>query len=141
MHLHVLPSGCVLAGINKSIQTVSVFVVSTVFCKVQPSQCFSSAKLASVIIVVIGVLMYAHATSFVEEEKAPAMPSNRKLAHRASKISLLNSTPGKRRNRSVEMTPQGRPDLSIDIDEEDMLIARTREHITAVSPANRELQL
>jgi hypothetical protein len=31
-------SGCVLAGINKSIQTVSVFVVSTVFCSEQPSQ-------------------------------------------------------------------------------------------------------
>jgi drug/metabolite transporter (DMT)-like permease len=56
-------SGCVLAGINKSVQTVTVFVVSTVFCGVQPAQCFSWAKAASVVVVAVGVLMYAHASS------------------------------------------------------------------------------
>jgi hypothetical protein len=43
-----------------------VFVVSTVFCKVQRSQCFSWAKAASLIVVVIAVLMYSHASSFVK---------------------------------------------------------------------------
>jgi drug/metabolite transporter (DMT)-like permease len=56
-------SGCVLAGINKSVQTVTVFMVSTTFCGTQPSQCFSWAKAVSVVVVAIGVLMYAHASS------------------------------------------------------------------------------
>jgi hypothetical protein len=48
------------------VQTVSVFVASTIFCKVQPTQCFSWAKAGSLCVVVVAVLMYAHASSFVE---------------------------------------------------------------------------
>ena len=66
-------SGCVLAGINKAIQTVSVFVVSTVFCSVQPTQCFSFSKAVALCLVVIGVLMYSHASSFVEHEHGPSL--------------------------------------------------------------------
>ena len=49
---------------------MSVFLVSTIFCEQQPSQCFSWAKAASLIVVVIAVLMYSHATSLREPAKS-----------------------------------------------------------------------
>jgi hypothetical protein len=71
----------VLAGINKAIQTVTVFVVSTVFCSVQPSQCFSWSKAVSLVLVVIGVLLYSHASSFVEVKPGYTKTKSSELDH------------------------------------------------------------
>jgi hypothetical protein len=94
----------VLAGINKSIQTVSVFVVSTVFCKEQPSQCFTWMKFTSLSIVILSVLMYAHASSFVEAAK-DKKPKNK------SEMPLVGS-------RDLEMTPARTRErtLTVDVD-------------------------
>lgn len=56
------------AGINKAVQTGTVFIASTAFCEVQPSQCFTYVKGISVAIVIGAVLMYAHASRLAEKD-------------------------------------------------------------------------
>ena len=67
-------SGAVSAGVNKALQAISIFAFSSMFfCDEHPDQCLSLLKLVSMVLVIIGVLWYAHATSeakALEEEAA-----------------------------------------------------------------------
>jgi hypothetical protein len=56
-------SGAVDAGVNKAVQTVSVFVAADwAFCdaKTNPRACFSTEKGQSLVLVVSGVLLYSY---------------------------------------------------------------------------------
>jgi drug/metabolite transporter (DMT)-like permease len=52
--------GAVVAGVNKAVQTISVFVISAlVFGPTHPEQRMTSYKVVALVFVVIGVIMYA----------------------------------------------------------------------------------
>jgi len=58
----VSTSDSVSTGVNKAVQSVSVFGVSTIYCNVDSDLCFNGLKGASLAVVVFGVLVYAFAT-------------------------------------------------------------------------------
>jgi hypothetical protein len=56
--------GAVVAGVNKAVQTISVFVISAlVFGPQHPEQRMTPYKVGALVLVVVGVLMYAKAKS------------------------------------------------------------------------------
>merc|ERR1712224_1085163 len=61
----------VMAGINKAVQAVTVFVVSHVFyCSVDTNQCFTAGKGLAMVLVVGGVLLFSFAKEMGAKKKA-----------------------------------------------------------------------
>lgn len=66
--------GAVVAGVNKAVQTISVFVISAlIFGPSHVEQRMTSYKVAALILVVVGVLMYASAKNGTNKKKWKAI--------------------------------------------------------------------
>lgn len=68
--------GCVTAGVMKGVQATAVFVAShAFFCASQPSQCFSTVKAWSLVLVIAGIAPFAPLAA-AHQPSATAVGSN-----------------------------------------------------------------
>ena len=93
----IAKSSAVLAGVNKSVQAISVFAASDYFyCDFDPQQCLSTGKCISMVLVVLGVLLYSYGKPNTNNSDTGHMTrSTRKLrkqqfSHKTSEAGLAH---------------------------------------------------
>ena len=78
-------SGAVVGAVNKSVQSVSVFLASHIFyCGSHDSQCLTAMKGISMTIVIGGVLLYGYASAIAppsEEDHDHEVPFSENFSH------------------------------------------------------------
>ncbi|ORX78522.1 hypothetical protein BCR32DRAFT_295010 [Anaeromyces robustus] len=63
-------SGAVTTGVINSIRAVSVFFLSSaLYCRDDISQCFTKPKVASCVVVVVGILLYSYFSSKAQQQQ------------------------------------------------------------------------
>jgi drug/metabolite transporter (DMT)-like permease len=95
----VSQAGCASTGVIKGLQAVLTFVTSHfAFCGLQPAQCFTPLKGASLCIVLLGVLIYSASTTFSSQRHRGCSADDGTLLSTHAYSALSTDT-------ELEMTP------------------------------------